>query len=283
LIDHVRKVQEETGKEPRTPAFRVSGEDVISFHDLESPESLLAPIVDQDNVDELDLRTFLTDQDGRNMVIALLNMAIERHASRSSLVHDRTKFQRFYFPPDGGEKRVISWTPFRKRTQRTVTKPELKNGEVVRWMHHACYIRAMFLASRLYIMLVPTRALTTDGRTAIGGAKVSKTVTRILNMERNLHVFYHIRFWTTILRHGPGPISIKAGDQWLDVASTTAFVQQAYGIAMDHKDLEDLLDNEAPRIAEQEEKFFTLPDVDEPDDDEQLAEGTPEDNFDEQE
>ena len=69
-----------------------------------------------------------------------------------------------------------------------------------------------------------------------------------------MQVLYHVRFWTSILRRGRrGPISIRAGDQRLDVATAPAFIQQAYGIRDDQMNLMELLDQEAPLIAEAEE------------------------------
>jgi hypothetical protein len=89
LIEIVRAAQEEAGIDtPRTPAFRVLGDSIVSFHDLVSVELPLAPIVDADAGDEYDVREFLTDEDDRRLVISLINMAIDRHASRQNLAID---------------------------------------------------------------------------------------------------------------------------------------------------------------------------------------------------
>ena len=58
-----------------------------------------------------------------------------------------------------------------------------------------------------------------------------------------------------MLRTGGGPISIKAGDQRIEIATIPAFAQQAYGIAGDQKDLLGLLDQEAPLIAQEEDEL----------------------------
>src|SRR2546427_8477878 len=34
-----------------------------------------------------------------------------------------------------------------------------------------------------------------------------------------------VRFWTSVLRQGPGPISIRVGEQWMEVSTSPAFVQ----------------------------------------------------------
>jgi hypothetical protein len=41
--------------------------------------------------------------------------------------------------------------------------------------------------------------LTEDGKQVIAGPDVGRIVSRWLNQERNLHVLYHVRFWTSVL------------------------------------------------------------------------------------
>jgi len=70
-----------------------------------------------------------------------------------------------------------------------------------------------------------------------------------------MQVLFHIRFWTSILRGGKGgPIAIRAGDQFLEVATAPAHIQLAFGIGSDQRDLMQLLDEEAPVIAADEEE-----------------------------
>jgi hypothetical protein len=276
LIEIVRTAQEEAGMEsPRTPAFRVIDDSVVSFHDLASAESPLAPIVDANACEEYDVREFLTDEDDRRIVISLINMAIARHANRQELAIDPTRTHRYFFSSDDGRPRVISWRPLKKRAQRTVAKPYIRHGIADRWIHHACYMRAIFLAARLYIQLTPTRILTEDGKRVVEGLDVGRIVSRWLNQERNLHVLYHIRFWTSVLRRGPGPISIRVGEQWMEVSTSPAFVQQAYGIEGDQKDLMGLLDQEAPLIAELEDRTDELEDIVESVDEDDVIEAVP--------
>ena len=40
--------------------------------------------------------------------------------------------------------------------------------------------------------------------------------------ERNLSLLYHIRFWCHVLRERPGPISIRAGDQTMELSAQPA-------------------------------------------------------------
>lgn len=255
LIAAIRKAQEDAGeREPRTPAFRIDGDSIVTFHDLESPESLISPVIEADSVECFDTQDFLGDEDDRKIVVSLINMAIARHMHGKGLEIDSTRFNRFFFPPQGTKERVVEWIPVKKKSKRTVAKPFITDGKTTGWMHHACSLKAIYLASQLYIQIVPTRLLTEDGHQVRGGQGVGRIVNRWLALERNLHILYHVRFWTMMLRRGPGPISIRVGDQWMEAATVPAFIQQSYGIRHDQRDLMGLLDEEAPLIAQLEEE-----------------------------
>jgi hypothetical protein len=125
------------------------------------------------------------------------------------------------------------------------------------WRHLGAYLRIAFLANKLYLQITPTWVITDDGMRLRTGPKVGKTVTRWTGPERNLHLLYHVRFWSAVLKRGrPGPtISVWAGDQTLELATVPAVVQLAYGIAYDQKDLLGLLDQEAELLADQEDEM----------------------------
>lgn len=236
------------------PAFRVVRDEIITFHDLESPESPLATVVDSDQVEPpFRTRDFLSDEDDRRLVTSLLNMAIARHLHGRGLLIDDTRQNRFFFPPKDGGPHVVAWRPLRKRAERTVAKPLTPDDPKGTWIHQAAYIKAVFLASKFYLQVTPTWVLTNGGYQVRGGPSVGRLVIRWTGRERNIHVLYHVRFWTSTLRRGLGPVAIRVGDQTMEVATIPAFIQQAYGVQDDHMNLMELLDHEAPLIAEEEE------------------------------
>jgi hypothetical protein len=144
-------------------------------------------------------------------------MAVQRHLHRRGLVIDPSKPHRFFFPPKDGQAHTIEWKPFEKRAQRTVAKPCVKNGTTEFWRHHAAYIKLLFLSTRFYIQIIPTWVLTDDGSPVRGGPTVGRLISKWTGPERNLAVMYHVRFWTSVLCERPGPVSIRAGDQWMEV------------------------------------------------------------------
>jgi hypothetical protein len=251
-------VQEEANiKNPLIPAFRILEDKIITFHDLESPEGLLASVIEED-VEVFPTTELLRDEDDRRIVVSLLNMAINRYAHRIGLAIDETKDRRYFFPPRNDGPNVITWTPLKTKASRTVAKPCTKDGQVRFWRHMGAYLKMLFLANKFYLQITPTWVFTENGYRVKGGPKIGRLVIRWTGPERNLHLLYHVRFWTSILRGGPGPISIKVGDQQMEISPIPAFVEQLYGIACDQKDLLRLLDQEAPLIANNEDELADL-------------------------
>ena len=252
----VRRSLEERGKAPFVPAFRLHEGHVVTFHDLEAPDGAFSGVVEADKSEPVLTQEYVRDEDDRRLVTSLLNMAVSRHAYRVGLVADQTKQGRFFFPPDDGRERVIYWTPFRKRASRTVAKPCCtKEGQVLFWRHQGAYLSMSFLSNRYYLRIKPTWVITSDGAEVMGGQKVSNWVINWTGPERNLQVLYHIRFWTTILHESPGPISVRAGDQRMELRTTPAFVEQNFGIAHDRILIKEALDEEAELIANREEEL----------------------------
>ena len=141
---------------------------------------------------------------------------------------------------------------------RTVAKPCVKNNSVEFWIHQGAYLRMLFLANKFYVQITPTWVVTDDGYQIKRGPEVGPLVIKWTGAERNLSVLYHVRFWTSALRRGPGPITIRTGDQTMEIATVPAHVQQAYGIGDDQVHVLTLLDQEAPLIAAAEEEMADL-------------------------
>lgn len=238
------------------PAFRVFEDRIVTFHDPEGSESPLSAIIEPgSDVDAYPCEELLQDEDSRNIVVSLLNMALSRHMNRVGLVIDDVKQGRYFFPPRNGGESTITWRPRSARATRTVAKPMVANGQTQFWRHLGAYMKIMYLTSRLYLFIKPTWVLTSDGVHVLTGPDVGKRVIKWTGAERNLQVLFHVRFWTTILKLGPGPLSIRAGDQRVEIASVPAMIQLPYGIAFDQKDLMAQLEEEAELLAEEEDEL----------------------------
>jgi hypothetical protein len=256
----VRTAQEQSGvQQPHTPAFRLIGDAVISFHDLEDPDGLLSVLVEPDTAEVVPTTDLTGTDEGRKLVISLLNMSLQRHLQGRGLQIDNTRPSRFFFPPKDGKAHTIRWRPMRNIAMRTVAKPYERNGKSLGWVHQAADIRVVFFASQWFIKIRPKRLLTEDGYCVKGGPDVGRVVIRWLGQERNIHMLYHVRFWTAMLRRWPGPtITVKVGDQFMEIRPVPAFVQQAYGLKHDRMEILRLLDEEAQLIADQEQQDDAL-------------------------
>jgi hypothetical protein len=258
----IRATQENEAIEPDRrfmPAFRMYEERIFTFHDLEDPEGALASVIDENTVEVVDMASFLRDEDLRKLAVSLFNMAIARHLGRAGLVIDEEKQWRFFFPDRDGNARMITWTPRKKKALRTVAKPIVKDDRVMFWRNLGAYVQVIFLANKFYIQVLPTWVITNDGHTAATGPEIGRKVVRWTGPERNMQVLFHIRFWTSILRGGRGGlITIRAGDQFLEVATAPAQIQLPFGIDSDQRDLMRLLDEEAPVIAADEEELAEI-------------------------
>jgi TIR domain-containing protein len=255
----ITAAQTEKGSMLSMPAFRVSGERIFTFHDLEDPEGPLASVIDPDEVDVLDVMGFVPDEDNRRILVSLLNMALYRRCRRVGLVADDSKPGRFFFPSKDGGPHVVTWRPLKRTAIRTVAKPCQRDGRTVFWRHLGAYLRIVFLANRFYLQVTPTWVITDDSFVVRGGPQVGRLVSRWTGPERNLHLLYHVRFWTMTLRgERRGPISIRTGDQTTEISTASAFIQLAYGIARDQKDLMRFLDEAAPTIGQEEDKLADM-------------------------
>jgi hypothetical protein len=76
----IRAAQEEAGRKPFTPSFRIVGEDIVTFHDLETDDSVLGPVIERDKAGRDRTEEWLSDPDDRKVITSLLNMAVSRHA-----------------------------------------------------------------------------------------------------------------------------------------------------------------------------------------------------------
>lgn len=242
------------------PAFRVFEDRIITLNDLDSSDSPLSAVIDENNVETYEIDSFVRDADLRRVLVSLLNMALSRHLWQAGLEPDETQYSRFFFPAKDGKPQSRVWTPLRKRAVRSVAKPVMRDGKTLFWRHQGAYIRLLFLANKFYIIISPTWVISVDGVRAKGGPDIAKKVSRWTGPERNLQVLYHVRFWTSVLRNGRlGPIMIRAGDQTLEVATVPAMIEQTYGIKDDQNpQLMDLLDQEAPLIAAEEDEEADL-------------------------
>lgn len=258
LKEKIRASQTRAGEDaPRMPAFRVVDGHVVTFHDLEASDSLFTCLVQERRIQQESFTDYIRDEDRRNIAVSLLTMALDRHAYAIGLAKDPDvrKRSRYYFPPRDGKENVIQWKPWQKQSTRSVAKPCFKDGILQFWRHQAAYLTFQFVANRFFIKIEPTWVITSDGTQIERGPAVGRLIVRWTGPERNLSLLYHIRFWASMLKRRPGPIAIRAGDQFVEVSSVPAYVEQEVGIECDYRDLLADLDRQSAAISRDEEAW----------------------------
>ncbi|MGH9461419.1 MAG: toll/interleukin-1 receptor domain-containing protein, partial [Vicinamibacteria bacterium] len=116
----IREAQEEARRRPFTPTFRIVGEEIVTFHDLEAEDGVFAPVIERDKAGRDRTEEWLSDPDDRKVITSLLNMAVSRHAYRHGLKEDNERQHRFFFPPKDGLSWSVTWKPFHNKVPREV-------------------------------------------------------------------------------------------------------------------------------------------------------------------
>lgn len=259
LIDIIEKNAQAAGLAPRRiPPFRLSGDTIFSFYQLDKPSSVFRSIITTKRCANHSFDKMVEDVDSRLVVVSLLNMAVQSHAKSLGLLssYEAGRGWRFFFPPGHGKiEKHIDWKPSRKTARRTVTKPLKPNEPKTEWLHAGAYLDIVQLAKTFFLKIRPTWLVTLDGRRPKSGPEVGRIVNKWTNRERNLSILYHIRFWTTILCSGQSDIEIRTPTGRFRISSTPAQLELPCGIANDLIDPEKLLDVEAKLIAESEHEL----------------------------
>ncbi len=253
LREHILKNQEKNNFEKTfSPIFRMYRGTIITFHDLSSPDNPFGDVFDERSVGFLPINKYIQDEEQRKIIVSMLNMSIDRHMTKRGLVLDNKNDGRYYFPPKDGNENLVIWKPNKITATRTVAKPHYWNGTIQFWHHLGAYIRVVFIGNKFYLKIIPTWVITTNGVDLMQGSKVSSIANRWTGKERNIHLLYHIRFWTYILQGGrrSPTIWVRTGDQRIEISSIPSYVQLAYGIENDHINLMEELDKQADTLNE---------------------------------
>lgn len=231
----------------RIPAYRLLGQnEIVSFDDVMRSNSPFRYVVAANSVKKVPVTELLRTDDGRKLLISLLNMALERHCWSLGLLSDYQGRVRFYFGKQGdGKERTVKWLPNKRTSTKTVAKPLDKNDQNGRWIHHGAYLEICDLAGRFFLKVRSTWLITADGKTPKGGPDVGRIIIKWTGQERNLSILYDVKRWSTLLARGQSQIFIKAGQQRIELSPIPAQIRLSKGIAHDQKDLESMLDAHA--------------------------------------
>lgn len=241
--EFIARYRAQEGLRPFSPAFRLHGERIVTFHRLRDEKSPLACVVEPSTAERISFDKWAEDENQRRIVTSLLNMSVERHLFRLGLTVERGKQRFFFTPADESRERTIKWR--QRGRPRTVAKQLLDgSGQVTKWRHAAARLPIALIGGRWVLQIRPTVLFTRDGSpsTLLRGSIVGPLATKWLSRERNIHLLYHMHFWAHILGKGVTPIRIQAGEQRLVISTMPLGVEVDRGLAHDKVNLEAELD-----------------------------------------
>ena len=213
LCDLIEKAARESDLPARRiPQFRLSGDTIYSFYPLNKRNSIFRPIIVPTRCVRKSPSDYLENSDSQNLLISLLNMAIQSHAKSIGLLSsfEAGRGWRYYFPPGHGKvEKYVDWIPSGKTARRTVSKPLRPDDPKTEWLHAGAYLDVVELAGRLFLKNKANVACNPRWPKPKNRPGCGRIVNRWTNRERNLSILYHIRFWTTVFRAGQTDIEAE--------------------------------------------------------------------------
>lgn len=154
-----------------------------------------------------EIRSFPAEQwancdDTRRDYVFLLNQLLGSHLKRCGLAYSRD-FQRNYFPRQNDTELIFKEDWYNVRTARSAPPRTVARyyeyGLTKFWRHLAANISFRHIGTSWFLQVIPKYFFTEDGETACSKELVGPYTTGIKAVERNLHVFNHVLFWSDIL------------------------------------------------------------------------------------
>ncbi len=183
------------GAQLRIPKEFVSkkwGDMSVSFENLSNPMNPLWNTVVTSSIEGQSLDDWLTDENKRRIVIALLNKEL---GSRKGLAKFEKSWRYYY--PCSTDSLSKTWKPkFKKTSEVLVAKksyiPKLKKDMFIHLAVHAAFTS---VDKRIFLCLSPTLVLTTDGITPAFGEKEGAVLTSLLHNRYNQAYLNNVLFW----------------------------------------------------------------------------------------
>ena len=217
-----------------TPVFLIKEKRLYSFWNLNYDNCPFKELLVAINIEKESIKPWISNTDKNNWLIELFNAALRGHCWDLNLRYDRNH-SRFFFPPLGGEDRTESWHTGKRQSTRKITARHTKGkSKQIFWAHRALQAKFMNINNDLYLQLVPVWAFTSDGQTPLTGKEVGSFSTKWTAKEYNLSVFYNIRFWSSLLAKKSSKISMRLGNEKLDVDITPSVIELPVGIDGDY-------------------------------------------------
>ena len=219
------------GDEISTYPFILKNKRLYTFHNLKSPSSPFKPIISTNEILEEPALEWIKNGAKRNDLIRLLNLALRIYCRERGIRYDKKHRRYICLLKEDGKDNTFSWRAGSKTVQRTIAKKVYnKQGNLLYCRHYAADLRFMFLDGDIFLKIEPTITFTSDGYRPFRLDKLASLMSRWLPKQYNSTYLLLVRFWAKYLSRLDITISIPAGGQKIEVATTPITVPIEVGI-----------------------------------------------------
>lgn len=224
------------------PTFLIREKRLYCFWDLNHHNCPFKKILTASNIEKESSKKWISDSVKRNWLIELFNRALKGHCWDLNLIYDRDH-GRFFFPPLGGKDRTETWNTGKRKSTRHITTRHTKgkSGQVF-WSHQSLRAKFVNIDDEIFLQLTPGWTFTFDGEHPLSGREVGIFSTKWTTKEHNPSVFYHVRFWSNLLSKRSSKISVRLGNEKLEVDTTPAVIEIPIGIEGDFHPIEKVFE-----------------------------------------
>lgn len=189
------------------------------------------------------LAEWLSDRDTRNWLMDLLNQALGKYCRSELHLEPYERRGRFFFPPENGKDRMVSWKTGKRTVRRTVAKAiKRANGTTNFWFHRAADLSFILVDNAICLKIEPGFVFTENGYDHILSRRIGPLTTKWMKREYNAVYLDHIRFWLSYLSKQSEKISVPTGSQELQISTNPLTIELSVGISTDIKNVEQMFE-----------------------------------------
>ena len=221
---------------------------VVTFENIADPNNSYSSLVEKGTVKCDTVSSWLNDTDKSRIIFELFNKELIHYAISRKFYFDSDHGKLFYPLKENDERRSEQWqSPYRQSTKSVAARMYAEQlGMWVYW-HPAFKVAFVNLKGRFYMRILPTFAITSDGKKSISDPSVGSIITRLSYNKYNDSYLSTVRFWAQKLITEDQSIKIM---DYLEIATAPTSSKLPVGILFDIPSTDFRLELEEPEPEE---------------------------------
>ncbi len=201
---------------------------VVTFENIADPNNSYSSLVEKGTVKCDTVSSWLNDTDKSRIIFELFNKELIHYAISRKFYFDSDHGKLFYPLKENDERRSEQWqSPYRQSTKSVAARMYAEQlGMWVYW-HPAFKVAFVNLKGRFYMRILPTFAITSDGKKSISDPSVGSIITRLSYNKYNDSYLSTVRFWAQKLITEDQSIKIM---DYLEIATAPTSSKLPVGI-----------------------------------------------------